>query len=395
MTKKLFKIYWLVLVLFVGCRCGTMPGNNVLQKTPTEPQIESQKYYNLEVIDLDIEAKDNLSFEFNDKSLIKEGDLYLSEDLMVYLTKEDKWQATVVGKGGINSRLKISAGQNLLKEVGITTTNEVFGYQDELGKEWPGMHNIGNTCFANVVYKLIARCSGFDNALSNDTEDSINTLLRNIVNGIRLGKRSALQEQIVNNKISKLFLDKLTEKSGRIYNCKAQEDSGEFFYEIEQLLYPTSPITVDLVSPELDNLINESKREKPAFKYIVKEEVSGEIYEMSYLSSAKVAAKCLSLPRFFMYKSSGLESEKEKKVLENLQIPLWDYKTNKKLEEKTYKLIGLAYHLGSSTDSGHYVAYINFNEHGWYEHNDSRVTPVGALQSLTTAKLITVYELQD
>jgi hypothetical protein len=230
--------------------------------------------------------------------------------------------------------------------------------------------------------------------LSNDTEDSINTLLRNIVNGIRLGKRSALQEEIVNKKISKLFLDKLTEQSGKIYNCGAQEDLGEFFYEIEQLLYPTDLPFVDFVSPELDNLIDEFKLKKPAFRCIVKEEVTGEIYEMPYLTSDKSAIKCLSLPRFFMCKSRSLKIE-QKKILENLQIPLWDYKTNKQVEEKTYKLIGFGHHLGSSEDSGHYVAYINFNAHGWYEHNDSRVTPVGALQSVTTRNLITVYELQD
>jgi hypothetical protein len=134
MTEKLFKSYWLILLVFMGCSRGIKPENrpeeNDLQRT-----IPPKKYYNLEAIDLNIEAKDNLYFEFNSRKFTKQGALYLSEDLMVYQTTAGKWQATVIGKGGINSHLKISTGQDFLQEVGISTTQEVFGYQDELGKE--------------------------------------------------------------------------------------------------------------------------------------------------------------------------------------------------------------------------------------------------------------------
>lgn len=257
MERSSFNCFLLLLLVFIGCECGKEV--DVLQTTPIQPKT----YYNLETIDLGINSKRDLSFEFNDKQLAKEGDLYLSEDLMVYETKEGKWYATVIGKGGISSNLKISHHGNLVQAVSISTTPEVFGYQDELGKEWPGMRNIGNTCFANSTYKLIARCSGFDKTLSKDIEGGINTLLRNIVNGIRLGKRSAIQEYIVNRKVSALFLDKLSENTEERFNNRMQNDAFSLFKIITFLLYPVNDLW--LQEWENKNMINKFKQERHPF----------------------------------------------------------------------------------------------------------------------------------
>ncbi len=397
MERNSLNCFLLLLLVFIGCKCGNISEEvDVLQTTPIQPKT----YYNLEAIDLGINSKRDLSFEFNDKQLAKEGDLYLSEELMVYQTKEEKWYATVIGRGSISSNLKVSHHGNLVQEVSISTTPEVFGYRDELGKEWPGMCNIGSTCFANSAYKLIARCSGFDEALSKDIEGGINTSLRNIVNGIRLGKRSALPEDTVNSKVSALFLDKLSENAGERFNNRMQNDAFSFFNEITFSLYPVN----DLLLQEWKNknMIDKFKQERHPFYYISKVTttdgsnyvgISQHIYPLIPDIQAHVQSmdeKYLSLPQFFIYLSNVAAHKEETKIIENLQVPLWDYETDKKPEEKTYKLIGFFQHI-----PGHYLAYINFNAQGWYQHSDSSVKPVAPLKSVASENLVAIYELQE
>jgi len=152
-----------------GCckSCDTEPAQGVKIPSP----IPSKTYYNLEAIDLPIQTiKGQVSFTFNGQQLKQESgqDLYLSEDLLVYKTKQDsQWKATVIGKGDVQSTLEIYDDQKKIKEITITTTAEVATLQEKTGKDWPGLYNLGNTCFANATYKLIARCRGFNKALTN------------------------------------------------------------------------------------------------------------------------------------------------------------------------------------------------------------------------------------
>jgi len=400
MKENLCKSYWLTLLLLTGCSCDAPnSGNNDL-----EPPAQQKKYYNLEAIDLGIEANGELSFVYNGQQLIKEGDIYLSEDLLVYRTHDGKWRATVIGKGGISSHLKISTDQTLLQEVAITTTNQVITYQDELGKEWPGMYNICNTCFANSVYKLIARCSGFDEALSKDIEGGIHTALRNIVNGIRLGYKSALKEEVVNRRVSKLFLDTITAKSRKDFNNGQQEDVIYFFQVIQNVI-DTEGNYEPKDMQELKHIVHEFNKQTPSFKHIVYETETKDFYvqprmltfnaipDANYWSLESVD-KYLNLPQFILYTSSGIGGTQAEKIVEFLKIPLWNHTTNKPLEEKTYKLIGFAYHIGSD-DAGHYKAYIHFNTYGWYEHNDASVRPANRPDSINTRKIMALYELQD
>lgn len=404
MIKKICKLYWLLLVILSGCGCDNSHITNSDLQPPTP-----QKYYNLEAIDLAIEAKAELSFVYNNQQLKKEGNLYLSKDLFVYQTKDGKWKATVVGQGGINSHLKIIANQTLLQEIPIASTSQVISYQDKLGREWPGMNNIGNTCFANAAYKLIARCTGFDEALSKDMAGGIHTDLRNIVNGIRLGYRSALQEEIVNKKVSELFLNTITKASGVPFNNREQVDINSLFERIESLIYTENTYEVN-DEKALGSLITEFKNQKPPFKHILCETNFITKTEDCYvqpktlrlltipdanywsLSQEIIPPKYLSLPQFILYVFPG--PSQENSIVESLKIPLWEHTTNRPLEEKTYKLIGFAYHIGSTT-SGHYKAYINFNTYGWYEHNDASVQSVTRPNSINTGKIMAFYELQD
>jgi hypothetical protein len=385
MQRMLYKSCWITLLLLAGCNCGNSDGSEKDNKDNLEP-LQQQKYYNLKAIDLAIEAKGEFSFVYNNQQLTKEGDIYLSEDLLVYRTQDGKWRATVIGKGGISSHLKISAGQGLLQEVEISTTNEVVGYRDEVGKEWPGMYNIGNTCFANAMYKLIARCSGFDQVLSKDIEGGIHTALRNIVNGIRLGHKSALQEEVVNRKISALFLDKLEENGLRRFNDRTQQDSQLFLMEILRLLYPNRPINNDAVKalldiPKLDNPVGYIAKLEgdPLYNHGADEWVSG----------------CLLVkPPLFYIEVISERAETDIATPQNLVKSYYDYKTEKKLGEKKYKLIALVHRIGSSMSSGHYVAYINHGQE-WYLQNDSQVNQAPALNSVRTLKWIGLYEPDD
>jgi hypothetical protein len=386
MKQVLCKSYWLTLLLLTGCNCDDPHTAN----NDVAPPSQQKKYYNLEAIDLTIEAKGELSFVYNNQQLTKEGDLYLSKDLVVYPTKDGKWQATVIGQGGISSKLKINADQKLLQEVAITTTNQVIAYKEELGKEWPGMYNIGNTCFANSVYKLIARCSGFDQALSKDVEEGINTALRNIVNGIRLGHRSALKEELVNRKLGALLLDKL-EKADSMhrFNNRKQYDVEEFLLSVVNLLYPKRPISDEdvealLEMPTLDNPL----------AYILKEK--GGEFDYSLISLITYASNYffVKLPLFDVVITQS-QQVIPMVMPHELVRPYYDYKTEKKIGEKKYKLIAVVHHIGSSMSSGHYVAYINHGTQGWYLQDDTQVKPVPAPHSINTMKCVGLYEPDD
>jgi ubiquitin C-terminal hydrolase len=67
----------------------------------------------------------------------------------------------------------------------------------------------------------------------------------------------------------------------------------------------------------------------------------------------------------FKYDLHGNSTKKSHKVI------LDDIKLN----NNTYKLVGIIYHIGTSINSGHYVANIKY-DNKWYEFNDSIVTPL-------------------
>jgi hypothetical protein len=398
MKNNFLKYCWLVLVLLGGCVCASQPNRPSSDIGPVGNDIKKQ-FYNLEAIDLGLPLQEVLSFSFNGKELSKEGELYVSDDLVVYKDKEGKWQATVIGMGGIDSTLKIIAKEGLIKEIPIQTTSEVFPYQDLLGPQWPGIYNIGNSCFANAIYKLIARCPGFDQVLSQDIEGAIHTSLRNIVNGIRLGERSALHDKIINNKVSKLFLDQLSTCSGEVYNAGKQEDSFLFLYSINSLLYKQETSSVD--EQNLSAVIDHINLKQYPFAHVT-EFINRRLGKSNieyYLTPALTFnlnetqnERYLSAPQYLVYSSTGANKEVIQKTA---QASIWDHKTNQKLKTETYKLIGFAYHVGSTNTSGHYIADINFNEYGWYKHNDDQVSRTVFPESLTTYKVVAFYALQD
>lgn len=385
MTRKFCNIYWLLFIISAGCQCG-----NVAEKELGLPT-KQKKYYNLEAIELGaIEAKEALSFVFNNQQLTHEGSMYLSPDLLVYQTKDQKWRATVIGKGGITGYLKISAGQKLLGEVEINTTNGVVNYQEGLGHEWPGLYNIGNTCFANATYNLLARCSGFEQVLSKDIEGGINTALRNIINGIRLGHRSALQDEVVNKKIGALFLDVLEKVDNRSkFNDRNQHDAQEFLFYIVNLLYPWP--TSEATNEDLQALLDLPKLDNP-FLHIYKNKGGDFVYDIPHYTSSKLFL--LRLPLFDIVSTTTPSSSQ----LAEIAIPhevarsYYDAKTYEKIEEKQYKLIALIQHIGSNMSSGHYVAYINHGAQGWYLYNDKQVKAVPAFSALRTLKWVGLYE---
>jgi hypothetical protein len=407
LIKRYLKIYRLCFLVYVSCDCSP---KSELATTP----VPAKSYYNLEIIDLGVQGAGDFSFEFNGKNLIKEGDLYVSKELIVYqahnLTNKDKWYATVIGSGGISSKIKISNQEKLIQEVEISTTNQVIEHQDSKGPEWPGMVNGRNVCFANVVYKLMARCTGFDQVLSEDKPDTINTLLRNLINGIRLGKSSALQDAQVNVKVSDLLLDKVTEKSGQIFNDKGQHDAYLLMVHIHKLLYP-EPVHKLKDNQEIDSAIQELQKHKPPFKYIAQARGTSPVYVMVpsmprlvsifqmgvdwYLEmKGSEFVKYFSLSRFCMY-VPNVGGSKTTQIVETLKIPLWDHKVDRQIKEETYKLIGFACHIGTDS-AGHYIAHINFNAHGWYLHNDATVSPrTTQVKETNTLRLMALYERQD
>lgn len=332
--KHLLKIYSLCIFLCVGCHCSTNP-----EISTTPSHIPSQSYHNLEIIKLGIKGSDSFSFEFNGKKLVSKDNVYLSEDLIVYQTQANEWHATVIGPGEVSSKLKISNPKGVVQEVDITTTNKVFAYQDEIGPEWPGMQNIGSTCFSNSVYKLIARCSGYDTELSKDSVEGIHTYLRNIVNGIRLGKKSALQEKSVNRKVSELFLDRLGQLGKwEKYNDKQQHDAATFLLEIQKLLYPTE---IEHASPtEIKKIIADQATRRHPFEYAVNQAtITGGkqndnftytfhyVHRLPTSQGSIVHRYYLSLPYFFMYKLSTT-NESKKDLPNPLEVPWWDFEKN-------------------------------------------------------------------
>jgi hypothetical protein len=444
MTRKGSKIYWLILLAFIGCRCAADASDML---TNEEKGSEGKEYMNLQAIDLDIdialEAEGALAFEFDGQELAKERDGYISDTLFVYKsTKDGKYRATVIGKGGIKSKLKISNAKGIFKEIPIHTTNKLCEYQDALGPEWPGLPNIGNTCFTNSVYKLIARCPGYDEVLSKDTEGGIHTLLRSIINGIRLGNQSAFQEQKVSGKVVELFLAKLAELTpSENFNNRNQNDLEAFFRELMKILYPQSRRSKINNLQEGEQLLRNDKLMGP-FSFITKFQNEAENaieYKITYKEASIIFGTTLTgivdtllgnpittatgsvyfetleknmqgqtkifsikLPRFLIWSvvlaldNSGKKETYDLKKLAELKLPIFDYQTSKKINEKTYKLIGFAHHIGSSCNSGHYVAYINFNTYGWYKQDDARVTKISPLiNTVDTLAITALYECQD
>jgi len=402
--KKLFKIatssFLLIIIsLFSHCQCW-----NSEPTIPAPIQIPHKVFYNLEVIDLEINDQEYLSFVFNGKELKldEKSGLYMSDDLIVYHTKEGKWKATVIGVGGVESSLEIKSKDDSIKELHIKTTSEVFPYKDELGPEWPGLYNIGNTCFANSEYKLIARSSVFDKVLNQDKPKEIHTYLRNIVNGIRLAKRSALQEESVNRKVSEFLLDQLTIQSENIWNDRRQRSTGALLGDIARCI---SPITSRIIpAQDVEAVIADMEVRPSTNECLVlnNDKVTYEEFLITIFAGRKLEGvlngkeigykDLLTAPRNLIFRSI----EESDNFSGTIQVPIWDYNTKKQVAFKTYKPVALCVHSGSSTSSGHYVAFINFKKNGWFQHNDSRVTKIFKLPSSPedTITLI-LYELQD
>lgn len=366
-----------ILVAFLGCTCSG------------QPTIEHNRpLFNLEALDLAIQGQKELCFNFNGQTLIQERDIYCSDDLIVYQNPTGAWQATVIGQGHIQGKLQISNQAGLVKEVNIANTQAVFGYQETLVNQWPKLHNIGNTCFANAIYKLLARCPGFDTALNQHTED---VTISNMVNGIRLGQRSALHHGNINKKISEQFLVTMSAKSGHNYSNRQANNGIQFYRDILDLWYVQQSIAIKdtdipawLCKPDSANLfarITQAKTSKQA-KYVTYPLTSYANLKNFIVTQQNIF---LQLPRFFtVWFTAGIQE-----IPETLCIPC---KSNNKLSNKSYQLIGISNHL-----QGHRVAYIYSKVHGWYLHDDMSITK--CRPSLKSAEGIesglAIYELQD
>ncbi len=257
------------------------------------------------------------------------------------------------------------------------------------------MENIGNTCFANSVYKLIARCPGFDQVLNKDVSGGIHTALRNIVNGIRLGKKSAFEQSHIQGEMSKNLLKTLSDKDElkRRYDDGKQHFTLEFLLDIQRLLYPEESYTI---KPEHIGAYTKQVSGNP-FESLVKEIAAhgDPSTRMEILDFFDVNDHFYKLPLFFVsYRESGT-SPKSQPIIESRKVTLFDYRTDQPIGEKTYKLIAFVHNSGSSPASGHAVAYVNFNAIGWYLHDDPRVSPVSLPNSLNTMGLLGIYQLQD
>jgi hypothetical protein len=407
-AKKGLWAYLLFVLCFSGCECVNEGERHINNNQPAYTKV----YRNLEAINLDLKPTEGFTYRFNGKELKKEGDLWISEDLVVYCnttSSTSKYQgnlcATVIGSGGIISQLEIfDKNGNLVKSVGITTSNQVLKYEDALGPEWPGIHNIGNTCYANSVFKLIARCSGYDEDLQQDIPSNIHTTLRNIVNGIRLGHGSAMWEVSVNNLASRLLLDKLNECIGNKFPIGTQATSVILLRKINFCLY-SKTISQKITQPELiPELVNAFRTKRPVFKRITKTWSTPYNTVRQYndlpifLSIAQLRGegaaeggntKCLTLPQFFICVDDS--GPIKKKIEETLQVPIWDVdREDTQVGEKTYKLIGFLYHQGTRT-SGHYVAHVKFGN-DWYLHNDSSVSKVAPLEFVNSLGVVSLYE---
>jgi len=248
------------------------------------------------------------------------------------------------------------------------------------------LYNLGNTCFANATYKLIARCSGFDTVLSQDIPNNIHTALRNIVNGIRLGKRSALCEKSVNEKLSAMFLDQLvsvdkpTNKTFQ-FNDRGQHMAYHLLLSIMALLYPeydSKPSSPFAVTTKIDI---------PKKLAMVRHQI---VYE-----SLQPSFSLVKTSQFYIgyYQESNTKSVAID-IPELITIQNIDPQTKQPVE-KIYKRIAIVRHIGSTPNSGHYIAYIR-HEDEWYEHNDAKeVNKKDPGNSINTFGLVVLYELKQ
>lgn len=384
----------LISGLFTNCKC-----KNPIVPITTNSQISTPAvFYNLEAIDLGIEDQADLSFVFNDKGLVKQNkDFYMSNDLIVYCTEEKdtekkKWKATVIGAGGVNSHLKISSQNNLIKEVPIKTTHEVFPYQDKLGPEWPGMYNIGNTCWCNATYQFLARCPEFDHALTQDIPDQIHTYLRNIVNGIRLGKRSALWQKTVNRKVSEVFLNQLNKQLKSINRADLVKTIGDLgspvtlFETISLLLFPNDP--KDITPSDLESVLHIINTNAAPYGFVAFLDDQIEYFSESNTLKREYGWALLSAPHFLIM-DVPLDEHYVRVQEEVLQVPIYDYKTKKKLTTKSYKLVAACEGL-----PGHHIAFIHHQSAGWIKYSDNYFSKAD-YKELKDSINLARYELQD
>lgn len=369
------------------------------ESTQFKQSHQQESFYNLEAIELGTYNLQSPSFFFNGQALVQEGPLYTSPDLLVYCTKSGNWRATFIGKGYIRGTLEIKVDNKLVKQVPLSNNSNLVRYADQLGTEWPGIYNVGNSCFANAIYKLMARCEGFDVVINQDKTGSLPTSLRNMINGIRLGKRSSLQEESVNRWLNKRLLELISSHPNlppglnKNFNDQSGNDSRLFLTAIYTLLYKEDSLRKIKIQPPQMNLYLEQGKNLP-FQIIRKNKLTNNLVQEIPITVCKAnilfssdlthweATGFINGWQSFLYQAPAFmvvdmttgilppaTDGHYLRLQESQKVRIYHYQDDSYISDKEYQLIGFTCGVHR-----HATAYIYFPNYGWYCHNDAVVS---------------------
>lgn len=132
----------------------------------------------------------NLNFRLNDIPFLRKNNIYISDYMIIY-KDNNRFFGFIIGDLISSSNLDIFSNENIIDSIIITGNRKVVKLSNNTS-EWPGLINLGNTCFFNSALKALSSSSLLDYQLEIDYDKNveIRSLIRSLINGIRLGKSS-------------------------------------------------------------------------------------------------------------------------------------------------------------------------------------------------------------
>ncbi len=181
-----------------------------------------------------------LSFKINNIPFLKKGEnLYVSDSMLIY-KENNKFFAIIIGDLITSSNLDIFKDENIIDSLIVRGSMEMVGLSENIS-EWPGLINLGNTCFFNSAIKALASTRVLDSQLETYREGNMEIInsIKSLINAIRLGKgspfynsNSKLNGEVQKELIQKILINISNSSAYERVDDKRQHDCSEVMNRI-------------------------------------------------------------------------------------------------------------------------------------------------------------------